>query len=93
MIGYMRNFGPGIHQISLELSPGEIVGLIGPNGSGKTTLIRVIAGLYQEMEGNINLDTIMRREKIGFMPEQVRWEGKKTVFEQLKEISHIMFGK
>ena len=31
----------------------------------------------------------MRRGKIGFMPEQVRWEGKKTVFEQLEEISHM----
>ena len=41
------------------------------------------------MEGEINLDTTMRRGKIGFMPEQVRWEGKKTVFEQLKEISHM----
>lgn len=86
---WKKRLGPGIHQISLELSPGEIVGLIGPNGSGKTTLIRVIAGLYQEMEGEINLDTTMRRGKIGFMPEQVRWEGKKTVFEQLKEISHM----
>ena len=86
---WKKRLGPGIHHISLDLSPGEIVGLIGPNGSGKTTLIRVIAGLYQEMEGNINLNLIKRRERIGFMPEQVRWEGKKTVFGQLKEISHM----
>ncbi len=34
-----------LHNISLDLSPGELILLTGPNGSGKTTLLRIIAGL------------------------------------------------
>ena len=34
-----------LENISLEISAGKIVGLLGPNGSGKTTLIKLINGL------------------------------------------------
>ena len=36
-----------LDNISLEISAGKIVGLLGPNGSGKTTLIKLINGLLQ----------------------------------------------
>ncbi len=41
---------------SLDLRPGEIVGLIGPNGSGKTTLLGTISGALELTEGRIELD-------------------------------------
>ncbi len=41
------------NKVSLQVSQGEIRGLIGPNGSGKTTLINVITGIYEPDEGNI----------------------------------------
>jgi ABC-type branched-subunit amino acid transport system ATPase component len=42
-----------LDDVSLSLSQGEILGLIGPNGSGKTTLINVISGLLPATTGNI----------------------------------------
>ena len=42
-----------LHDISLCLSRGEIVALVGENGSGKTTLAKILAALYQPAEGSI----------------------------------------
>ncbi|HUW66197.1 MAG TPA: ABC transporter ATP-binding protein [Spirochaetia bacterium] len=41
--------------ISLELKPGEIMGLVGPNGSGKTTAVNLISGLYRPDRGEVRL--------------------------------------
>ncbi len=42
--------------VSLEVHPGEVVGLIGPNGAGKTTLIDVVTGFTRAQEGRVLLD-------------------------------------
>ncbi|MEA3021116.1 MAG: hypothetical protein QOI47_2640, partial [Actinomycetota bacterium] len=42
--------------LSLEVGPGDIVGLIGPNGAGKTTTIDAITGFTQTAAGSIELD-------------------------------------
>jgi branched-chain amino acid transport system ATP-binding protein len=39
--------------VSLEVAPGEAVGVIGPNGAGKTTLMRVISGMLPASEGGV----------------------------------------
>jgi len=42
-----------IHDLSLEIAPGEFVALLGGNGAGKTTLFRTIAGLIHPISGTI----------------------------------------
>ncbi len=44
---------PAIHDVSLRVDQGEVVGLLGPNGAGKTTLLLAIAGLTPAKEGHI----------------------------------------
>ena len=44
--------GRGISNVSFELEPGDVVGLLGPNGSGKTTIMKVIVGLCHATDGS-----------------------------------------
>ncbi len=45
-----------VHDVSLEVNSGEVVGLLGPNGAGKTTSFYMIVGLIPIDEGTISLD-------------------------------------
>ena len=52
---YARGRVRAVDGVSLELVPGEIVGLVGPNGAGKTTLLRVAAGLLAPDAGTVTV--------------------------------------
>ena len=69
-----KRFGglTALAEVSLELRPGEIHGLIGPNGSGKTTLLNLISGYYVADAGTIRVGTedlstarVQRRAALG----------------------------
>jgi branched-chain amino acid transport system ATP-binding protein len=45
-----------LDDISLDVQPGERLGLIGPNGSGKSTLVNCICGTLQNESGNVQFD-------------------------------------
>ena len=52
-----------LHGVSLEVSPGERVGLVGRTGSGKSTLVQHIAGLLTPSEGQVLIDGIAVHER------------------------------
>jgi branched-chain amino acid transport system ATP-binding protein len=56
--GLTKAFGGlvAVNDVSLSVSPGKVLGLIGPNGSGKTTLLNLIAGTIRADDGSIRLD-------------------------------------
>ena len=58
--GLVKRFGGfrALDGVSLHLSPGEVLGLVGPNGSGKTTCINVIAGLHRPDEGAVRFEGV-----------------------------------
>ena len=45
-----------LREVSLELGPGEVVGLIGPNGAGKSTLVNVLSGFDRPTRGRVLLE-------------------------------------
>ena len=57
-----------LHEVDLEIAPGQIVSVIGPNGAGKTTLIKIMMGLIQPTSGKI---TRQDNLKIGYMPQRL----------------------
>jgi zinc transport system ATP-binding protein len=65
-----------LHDVSLEVEPGEVVAILGANGSGKSTLIRTVLGLVPLDRGEIELfDTPQRAfrgwERIGYVPQRM----------------------
>ncbi|MBV7397210.1 ATP-binding cassette domain-containing protein [Mameliella sediminis] len=53
-----KSFGPidVLHEISLKVSEGEVLCLLGDNGAGKSTLIKTLAGVHQPTRGEILMD-------------------------------------
>ena len=44
-----------LSEVSIEVQPGSIAGLVGPNGAGKSTLLAVLSGLLRPNHGRVQL--------------------------------------
>lgn len=80
-----RRFGPvtAVDDVSLRVSPGEVMALLGPSGCGKTTLLRIVAGLEQADAGEVWLG----QRRIDTLPTQARKVG--LVFQDLALFPHL----
>src|SRR5262252_2864036 len=82
-----------VHNVSLTVGQGEVVGLLGPNGAGKTTTFYIIVGLTRPDNGAVMLGTnnitelpmYMRAQNgIGYLPQEA------SVFRKLTVEANIM---
>src|SRR5690349_9330860 len=74
-----RRFGEltAVDHLTLEISRGEIFGLVGPDGAGKTTTLRMLCGLLDPDEGEIRIggqsvqsNLLAIKDRIGYMAQR-----------------------
>ncbi len=71
-----------IKDISLSFFPGAKIGLLGLNGSGKSTVLRIMAGVDQEFEGEVQH---LAGISIGYLPQEPQLDPEHTVREAVEE--------
>ena len=71
-----KRFGTvqAVSDLSLDVHPGEILGVLGPNGAGKTTTLRMLAGILTPTSGRVSIDgfdltrnPLHAKRRIGFL--------------------------
>ena len=77
-----------LHDLSLEVSTGEVFGFIGPNGAGKSTVINLLMGFIKPDSGEVTIDEksprdAFSRTNIGYLPEDPRFYENLTAEELL----------
>jgi ABC-type multidrug transport system ATPase subunit len=87
-----RRFGTftAVDDVSMQVQPGEVVGLLGANGAGKTTLIRMLLGLLAVTSGSVELlggvPDREHRRRLGYVPQGLGLYGDLTVRENLSAL-------
>ncbi len=84
-----------LREVSLDVRPGEAVGVIGPNGAGKTTLFKAISGLLRPQAGHIAWDGVrldgrrahdIARRGVVYVPAE------RELFPQMTVADNLMLG-
>ena len=99
--GLVKTFGSRtvVDGVSLRVSAGEIVGLLGRNGAGKTTAFYMVVGLVPATAGTVSLDGIdltrlpmheRARHGIGYLPQEASVFRKLTVEENILAIVEVI---
>ena len=73
-----KHFGPEpvLDGVTLEVRPGQRIGLLGPNGSGKTSLLRILAGRDDPDGGSCQLHASVH---LGYLEQQPRFQPGRTI--------------
>lgn len=97
--GIARRFGRrwALRGVSLDVAPGEIVGIMGPNGSGKSTLLRVVSTVLRASAGtgwvfgrHLTEDALRVRALIGFLAHSPGLYDDLTANENLRFASRML---
>ena len=80
-----------LDELSFEVRPGEILGLVGPNGAGKTTALRLVAGVLPIREGSVRIcghdvvrEDVQAKRCLGWVPDDPEPFDTLTVMEHLE---------
>ncbi|MCK4279422.1 MAG: ABC transporter ATP-binding protein [Candidatus Thorarchaeota archaeon] len=85
-----------VRNLSFQVNPGEIYGLLGPNGSGKSTTMRMLLGLLQPTTGSARIsghdiqeEVVAAKRVMGYVPEEPVLPERLTGWEYINYISDI----
>ncbi|MBU9576276.1 ABC transporter ATP-binding protein [Burkholderia multivorans] len=95
--GVSKRFGgvAAVRNVSFDVKPGEILGLVGPNGAGKTSCFNLITGFYRPDTGEV---TFGGQRLTGMKPYQIAREGvvrsfqKTSVLKSLSVFENLLAG-
>ncbi len=82
-----------LHDMTLQVQPGEMYGFVGSNGAGKSTTMRIALGVLAADSGEVRLgdkpiDDDLRR-RIGYMPEERGLYAKEKIGDQLRFFARL----
>lgn len=85
---------PALHDLSLEIKAGEILGIIGRNGAGKSTTLKILLGFIKHDSGEVRLknlppDNPEAHERLGYLPENPCLYENLTITEQLEFAARV----
>jgi branched-chain amino acid transport system permease protein len=76
----------GVKDVTIEVGPGEVVGLIGPNGSGKTTIFNLVTGFLAPQTGSIHF---AGRSIVGLPPHRINRLGIARTFQIVRPFTSL----
>jgi ABC-type dipeptide/oligopeptide/nickel transport system ATPase subunit len=79
-----------LKNISIDISPNEIIGITGESGSGKTTLIKLIAGVLKPSTGKIKFTPQQEWEKVKTNPVQILFQNNNEILNPFRRIESII---
>ncbi len=92
--GVAKYFGEveALRYVDLEITSGQVVGLVGGNGAGKTTLLRLMAGVIEPTNGEVmfrNSPVSGMRGRLGVVPESTGLYSRLTAWENIRYHSRM----
>ncbi|MDB5528471.1 MAG: sugar transporter ATP-binding protein [Devosia sp.] len=75
-----------VDRASIDLYPGEVVGLLGHNGAGKSTLIKILSGAYKRDTGSIRING---KDATINNPRDAKGYGIETIYQQLAVADNV----
>jgi len=91
---YRENTPTVLHEITLEIQPGETVALVGPTGAGKTSIANLVGRFYDASEGAVLIDGIDVREvTLESLHQQVRLVTQDPFLFSRSVAENIRYGK
>ena len=93
-----RDYGntTALHELTLRVGPGEILGFLGPNGAGKSTTVKILAGMLKPTSGRATVagfdvagQPLEVKRRVGYVPESAALYESLTAREYLQLVASL----